>query len=810
MRTVLVASVRTYARRYLAAGVAVVIAVGFVVTALGLASAARSGVRESVGQQYASADAVVTGASRGALSALGALADSGRVGAVSVNRLTSADFRTSNATGVVIGSVAADSGLRWQQLATGSYPEGRAEILLSEGFAEREGLEPGDDFSLQVGEVSRSLTVSGLAADAEGPLAAVAYLPEQAQTHLPATTVADVTVRAAADDAQALPAVLRNDLPPDATVHDAAAYVDDRIRELTGGIDALGQLLLVFAGISMFVGAMVIANTFTVLLAQRSREIALLRCVGGVRAQVVRGIAVEAAVLGTAAAVVGVACGVGGGRLAVGLLGEVAPDVVLGDPAPSVAALVVPFALGLVVTVGAALAPAVRATRVAPLAALQPAAEPTARGRAGAVRAGLGAAVGLAGLAGLVLGAAVGSLPLGMLGGFVSFLGVWLLAPLIVPAGIRLLGAPARALGVPGTLAVANVVRNSRRTAATAMALLIGTTLIAMIAVGAETTRTTSGALIDDEYPVDLTATSTDGLPAGAVGALEDVEGVTATAVLDGADAAVGPDGTRMLLVGVPAAAVAPVAHTTGAAPGADELVVSADTAASGVGSGDLPDRVEVRVGDRERTLDVIAGETYGASGLVSAATLEALGGSQRPAAVWMRVADGTDSSGLVAEVDGAVPGVEVQGAYVIRTLLDSVLDAVLAVVVGLLAVALLVALVGVGNTVSLSVLERTRESALLRALGLSRRQLRVSIAVESLLLAGVATLLGIALGVGYGWFGVRAALGTKYADSVTLDLPVVQLVAVVLVGALAACLASVLPARRAARVSPVAGLAAD
>ncbi len=514
---------------------------------------------------------------------------------------------------------------------------------------------------------------------------------------------------------------------------------------------------------------------------------------------------------------------------------------------PGVLAVLVPVLAGVVVTVGAALAPARAATRVAPLAALRPADGPDLRHRASWLRVALAAGFVVVGAVVLALGVRLGSDGdlygplLAAAGAGVTFVGVLVGAVLVVP---RVVGGAGRVLArlVPGdagaavALAAANGVRNPRRTTSTAAALLIGVTLVSTVAVGAATTQASLLRVFDAQWPVDVAVGGSDRadygsatepeLDDGLVAALTGADDVVASAVLRGTrvtveeGTAVAADGLSLLVRGVDPAEGRAVTETEGAlAPLADgTAVVPGDLAAeTGIEDGStLPLTAE----DGSR-LEVTAQVTAlgGRAVVLTPADLERLDPQAPVTGLWLDLDDALaqgDPAQAVAAVDAlrdvvsetAAGSVRVEGAAAERASFQQVIDTLLAVLTGLLAVAVVIAVVGVANTLSLSVVERTRESALLRALGLTRRQLRGTLAAEGVLLAGTGAVLGLVLGGVYGWLGATSVLAAVAGGQVTPDLPWDRLALVVVGAVLAGLLASVLPARRAARAAPVAALA--
>jgi putative ABC transport system permease protein len=627
---------------------------------------------------------------------------------------------------------------------------------------------------------------------------------------------------------------------PIVLTRDAAAE-----RALSGS-DGTGPILVVvlaFAAVAMIVAGLVIANTFQVLVAQRTRTLALLRCVGAVRSQVRGSVLLEAGLLGLAASVAGTLLGTGLVQLALLVMQNAdlpfpVPTVVR----PTVASVVAPLAVGLVVTVLAALTPARVATRVAPVAALRPADAPAAGSRAGRFR--LVVSLVLVGGGALMLGGGVAlssqflvaAVGIAILGGAASFVGLLVGAVFWMPKVVAAIGSLVGRLGMPARLAAANTGRNPARTAATSTALLIGVTLVAMMSTGAVTARATLDDELDTRFPVDLAvstpyAVAEDGtavaepLPAGTVGALADIPGVESVAALPRDSVDLGGSGNVVDALGITPAQAADVLRDAdlAAAVGDGTVVVPRSLAASsgiedgdtlaiarseGAGSGAGSGGGSGGAGTVELTVAVVPLDDWIV--LVTPATLDALGSPGTESTAWLRVADVNASGEVVQQVQDltADSALDITGAALERALYQRAIDTLLAVVVGLLAVAVVIALIGVTNTLSLSVIERRRESATLRALGLTRRQLRASMAVEGALIAGVGAVVGVALGMAYGWLGSAAVLA-GIAD-LQLRVPWTDLGLVLGVALVAGVLASALPGRTAARTPPVAALAVD
>jgi putative ABC transport system permease protein len=582
------------------------------------------------------------------------------------------------------------------------------------------------------------------------------------------------------------------------------------------GGQAVVMLVLGFAAVALLVAGLVIANTFQVLVAQRTRTLALLRCVGARRGQLRASVLLEAGVLGIGASLVGLVTGSLLAQSALWVLhdrgwGQNLPTTI----ALSAATIAVPIIAGTVVTVASSLVPARAATRVSPIAALRPADAPEVRSGAGSVRLAFSLVLSIGGLAALALVVAasraigsLGSLGLGVLLGAVSFVGVLVGTVFWVPKVVGAVGGLLARSGTSARLAAANAVRNPRRTAATSTALLIGVTLVAMMSTGAASARTSLAGELDSHYPVDMVLTSSaygdDGyataLPASTLEAARGVPGVAEVVALptstiqtaDGAWAtfAVDPDEASGLLRN-------------------GELADALRDGTVLTSMESLGERATLTQAGVDLTLDVTRVEGLGQQTLVTPATMATIDAEAPASTAWVRFTKGADPTEVLQDVRKSVGGevfVESQGAE--RADYESTIDTLLAIVVGLLGVAVLIALIGVANTLSLSVLERRRESATLRAIGLSRRQLRLSLGLEGMLIAGVGALLGAVLGLVYGWAGSAIVFGTL--GDVRLAVPWDDLAVLIAVAVAAGLLASVLPARRAARTSPVAALAVD
>ncbi len=629
-----------------------------------------------------------------------------------------------------------------------------------------------------------------------------------------------VLVAAAPGSVEEVRAALTADLPAEATVRTRDEAAAQTVEQIGNGGNVLVMVALGFASVALLVAALVIANTFQVLVAQRARTLALLRCVGARRGQLRASVLTEAAILGVGASAVGLLLGVGLAQLALTVLSRMDVGVPLPSTVtPTPAVVLLPVLVGTAVTVLAALVPARVATRVPPVAALRPVDAPTLAAGAGRVRLAVSLLLTVGGVAALlgavalaVAGVGVGEmLPLlvGVLGGAASFVGILLGAVFWLPRVVAAVGALLSRLSPSARLAAANTVRNPRRTAATSTALLIGVTLVAMMSTGAASARTSLASTMDERYPVDLVVSSIDGgrVPADVVDLVAGTPGVERTVEVRRHPVAVGDHVLMANVLDADEAAAVLEDETTVAALADGVGVVPTWVGADGTETVRLTDEdgEEQGPGAELRLRAGASGETY-----LPVAAGDALGVDASQTALFARIADGASAGSVLTAVqDGLLDAqVDVFSDAASRESDERVIDTLLAVVVGLLGVAVVIALVGVANTLSLSVIERRRESATLRAIGLSRRGLRFMLAVEGMLISGVGAALGVGLGMLYGWAGAATVFGTT--GDLRLAVPWSDLAIVLAVALLAGLVASVLPGRSAARTPPVAALAVD
>ena len=830
-------------RRLLSAAVAIIIGVAFLTTSLAVLMSAKAGLEDAVGAGLRDSDLVVSGVDFRYLST----DDYDRV-------LASDGVAAVTGEATVYPERAADTMVLGASLPStpvvlteGRMPTADGEILANAALVDA-GHGVGSDLALTTptpeGKAA-PVTVRVVGVVQPAQMSEIAYgegfFAQDATLRQIDPALSYRTVRVELEDGASADAVSQALTRPETVVQTGPEAAEDRVSMMTGGTAVIGAMLLGFGAVALATAAIVIANTFTITLAQRTGELALLRCVGATKQQVRRSVLLEAVLLGLVASAVGVLLGLGA---AWGLL-QLGDRIDLGLPLTaglvvSPLVVLVPLLVGTAVTLLASLWPAVRATRVSPLAALRPAGESSERTRISLGRAALALLLVAAGTALMVFAATTREVMSGVLGGFVSFAGILVGAVILVPAAVRALGLGARAAGVPGKLAVDNAVRNPGRAAATSAALIVGVTLITMTSVGAASGERTAMGEIDKQYAVDLVAaTVPEAVEAGPDGA--SAPGTTAPEEGQSRDVMVPSPvpGTAITQLsdadGVAAALPVQTAYLTLHESWGETPAIALDPATAGqvirsqalvdsirpgvVGLSDLQLAVNgLEVGDTltvhgsagSKDLEVVALGLGPNTVMVHQDDLAALdAGQTSQGAVLLRLADDADLGKTYAALSEVArdASLDMSGSALERARITQVLDVMVLVTTALLGVAVLIAVVGIANTLSLSIIERRREHALLRGLGLTRDQMRTMLLTEGVLIALVSAILGLLLGFVYAGLGIQTILPED--TPVELAVPWSRVGIIVGVALLAGVLASVLPARRATRVSPAEGLAA-
>ena len=718
-----------------------------------------------------------------------------------------------------------DSELNPLTIVAGSPPRANGEFAIDEGTADREDMVVGEVYDV-IGIAGREpFTLVGLTRFGDenalaGAVLVTFTLDEIQRLDGSEGTVHTIDITADGVDPDVLIDRLGDVLPADVEAVPGAVVVEEGKDDFSAVVDIFGTVLLAFALVAVFVSTFIIGNTFNILFGQRVRQLALLRALGASSAQVRSSALLESLVVGVMASVLGLG---GGVLLAIGLrglmgsLGFALPsfDIILA-PRTIVAALVV----GIGVTVMASLSPARRAANVPPIAAMRAgfrfgSGEGTRRTIIAIVLSVLGAAAVAYGL----LGSGTIALLLLGLGAVLIFVAVAMFAPLFSTPSASFLGAPLEHLpggGITGHIARENAARNNKRTASTAAGLMIGLALIAMASVVAESMKASFTSKLGSTMTADYVITAQGDVAfsnqvAAQVAALPEFDEVSAvrwgTMRIDGDNKGVAGGDltviTDLLTIGVLSGD--PVASAT---PG---TIVISDSAAEehGVQVGDSLDVEFAASGMQSLTVGAIYDNTFLIGDYVlDLSSWSSYFDSADDNVISARVADGVEieaADAALASLRDEFPQLqfETQEAWTDR--LETELDSLLVIINVFLGLAIVIALLGIANTMALSVLERTREIGLMRAIGMTRRQTRVMIRLEAAIVSLFGALLGVVVGLLLGWIAVTA-IPDSFIDR--LSIPGVMLAVYVVVATIAGLFAASFPARRAARLKVLDAIA--
>lgn len=736
-----------------------------------------------------------------------------------------------DALGVTVGANwIDDDGLNPFTLASGHAPTAANEVVLDARTATSEGWTIGDDLTVltKAGPTTLRLVGTATYGDVDGlpgstlvatdDATAQALFGEAGQYDMVVVAAGDgVTSAELADRLAAAtggPASGLEVLTGDAdTAVKQADFKDD--------LSFFNTFLMAFAYVALFVGTFIIYNTFSIVVAQRMKDLAMLRAIGAKRGQVLRSIVLEAVAVGIVAAAIGLVAGIGLSFGLRALLSGAGLDIPSGSIVVASGTVLTAFVVGVAVSVVSAVAPAVRASRVRPIAALRDVA--VDRTGTSAARTIVGLLVTGAGVTAFAAGvtadgkSAVSFLGLGVL---TVIMGVFTLGPVLVRPAMRVLGAPAARLGITGRYASENAQRTPKRTAATASALMIGVALVGFITILAASTSSSISAAVDKSFRADYVIESgswNQGFATMIEDDLRAVPEVDELSPLRSAPAEVDGSATEVMALDT---AVIDALYDLKVSAGAitsvhgDGVAVAANTARDdGIGVGDT---VPFRFADgQELQLTVRAiydGNAIGGESawVVGLDTFEAHVADQFDRRVFLTVDDGIRAADSRAAIDAALaqwPNAEVQDGAEFKEAITAEIDQMLNLIYGLLALAVVIALIGIANTLALSIHERTRELGLLRAIGMHRRQLRAAVRWESLLIATLGAALGGMLAVGGAW-GIVKALDSEGVTRFTV--PVSQLVVIVASAGLAGIVAAAGPARRAARLDVLTAITSE
>lgn len=713
-------------------------------------------------------------------------------------------------------------------IAQGRQPLTSDEVVLDRATAEEADVSIDDRITVLTSLAPRQYELVGVATfgdvDSPGGANHVFFTPQEA--------VRQVGEPGRFDD---IPVVGRPDLSQGDLRDRVQAAIGDRAEVITGdditeesqealkdALSFIGLVPLVFAGITLFVGAFIINNVFSILLAQRSREMALLRAIGARRRQVLASVVAEALAVGLLSSLLGILAGLGVARLLIAGMGALGFDLPKTDVVLEPTTVVAGFVLGLGITLLASLLPALRASRIPPLAALRESS--TDRASTSKKRVGLGLLAGIVGAGSFSLGLFAGLdrpyIYVGA-GAALMFLGVYILGPTFAAPLSRALGWPLpRMKGVTGNLARENAMRNPRRTASTAAALTIGVTVVTLVSVFTQSVKASISEAMDKSLSADFilvpaTRSFDGGLSPTLAHQLADLPEVGTSASQRGTFVET-PQG-RTFLTAVDSDAISSVTN-----PG----VTGGDFSRLDDGGVALQERYAVdndlRLGDilpmtfpegGRAAFPIVAiyeGDNVLNTVAIGINTYDDYVSRQFDALVFVNRAQGVSAEqarAAIERVAAQYSNVRIQDQTEFKDSLFEQIDTGINIIYVLLALSLIVALIGIVTTLGLSVFERIRELGLLRAVGMTRRQVRSMVRWEAVILSLFGAVIGLVLGTIFGSALIQAL---KSEGINTLSIPVLNLAIIAIAAAVAGVLAAVWPARRAARLDILKAIATD
>ena len=713
--------------------------------------------------------------------------------------------------------------------AEGGPPQSDDELTLLKATADAEGFALGDAVELAGQADTRSYELVGIATlgDTEsfgGATAAVLTLPAAQDLTGKQGRLDQISIAAEPGvSPNQLVATLERELPGAVEIETGAENAQSAQQDVGEFIGFLQTALLIFAAIALFVAAFLIFNTFSITVAQRTREFAMLRTLGASRRQIIAAVGFEALAIGLVASVVGLLAGLGFAPAITALFEAAGIDLPSDGSVVEPRTIIVSIVIGLAVTLAAALIPARRATRIPPVQGLREGAVLETRrdrGRRNALAAvltGLGVAAMVLGLLGVLdpgeLGVGVGAAGV--------FLGVALFSPVLVGPLASLFGRPVeRVRGLPARLARENAVRAPGRTAITAAALMIGVALVAFVAIFAAGIRSSIDEAIDSTLQGDLIVANTDGfsdIPAAVGEEIGGLDGVASASPLRYTQDEIEGAGAGFLTLLDPSSAAEVLsldwregsAATLGELGASDAVVESGWASENGIEVGE--EFTALTPSGRRLDLTVIGSFRDESDFIGDYATSDqnaaAFNEERTISNLFVEADAGASIEDVRGEIDALAaerfPTIEAQDQQQLKDSIGEQLNTLLGVVYALLGLAVVVSLFGIVNTLALSIHERTRELGLLRAIGTSRRQVRSMVRYESVITALIGATLGLVLGVAF-----AALVSIPLADEgFVLAIPVGTLAVLLVVSIIAGVIAAIGPARRASRVDVLEAL---
>ena len=746
-------------------------------------------------------------------------------------------------------------GFRWSKLTEGKWPEKPNQVVASKDGAKKLDLKVGDTFKFN----DQDATLVGIADEPKALLNETFYVDGPGESDDGDDSTWLVHVKPGSDATAVNKAIVKNvagvqkfDTDDPVTAQTAKQFQDASIKDLIGSFDVTKYGLMIFGAIALLVGVIIISTTFGILLAQRRRQIGLMRAVGASGGYVRRMVLGEAIVLGVLGSLFGIVLGI-----VLSLIGAARTGALWFGLSWPVGELVGEFLIGVLITVLAAFLPAIRATRVAPLEALRPVPTVEERRKASIARIIVCSLLFLIGVGLSVLTFRVdnlASIPVAIGSAILLSIAVLAAAPLYVPSLIKLFGLVIRPFGPTARLSTSNAVRNPSRTSLTAVALMLAVGLSMTLQIGTATMRSTGDRMIEEHFPVDMqistlppldeepapdgeqspanaqsgsskapdaTAGASNGrsgeapvLPKTALRTIDDLPNVASQLQLESTLADLGDKDkasyeSSTVVYGAEKDKMSQISDVVSEKLNDDTILVNEN---SQFRTGE-----KIKVAGSKGTIELsvvkVSGVLDFSEALTTTSTLDRLSDNRQVSAVWMKMQDRTNMTSVMQRLTPlmSTSGVSVNGGFPAAGMLDKILDVILMIITALLGVAVLIALVGVANTLGLSVLERRRESALLRAMGMQKRSLRLMLLHEALQTSFVGVFVGVVAGGYFAWLGISSifrAAGTNVQIHFGVDWP--WTIGLILICMAAAALASILPGSHAARTAPTEALAEE
>lgn len=746
-------------------------------------------------------------------------------------------------------------GFRWSKLTEGKWPEKPNQVVASKDGAKKLDLKVGDTFKFN----DQDATLVGIADEPKALLNETFYVDGPGESDDGDDSTWLVHVKPGSDATAVNKAIVKNvagvqkfDTDDPVTAQTAKQFQDASIKDLIGSFDVTKYGLMIFGAIALLVGVIIISTTFGILLAQRRRQIGLMRAVGASGGYVRRMVLGEAIVLGVLGSLFGIVLGI-----VLSLIGAARTGALWFGLSWPVGELVGEFLIGVLITVLAAFLPAIRATRVAPLEALRPVPTVEERRKASIARIIVCSLLFLIGVGLSVLTFRVdnlASIPVAIGSAILLSIAVLAAAPLYVPSLIKLFGLVIRPFGPTARLSTSNAVRNPSRTSLTAVALMLAVGLSMTLQIGTATMRSTGDRMIEEHFPVDMqistlppldeepapdgeqspanaqsgsskapdaTAGASNGrsgeapvLPKTALRTIDDLPNVASQLQLESTLADLGDKDkasyeSSTVVYGAEKDKMSQISDVVSEKLNDDTILVNEN---SQFRTGE-----KIKVAGSKGTIELsvvkVSGVLDFSEALTTTSTLDRLSDNRQVSAVWMKMQDRTNMTSVMQRLTPlmSTSGVSVNGGFPAAGMLDKILDVILMIITALLGVAVLIALVGVANTLGLSVLERRRESALLRAMGMQKRSLRLMLLHEALQTSFVGVFVGVVAGGYFAWLGISSIFRTADTNvqiHFGVDWP--WTIGLILICMAAAALASILPGSHAARTAPTEALAEE